>query len=626
MTHTMRGFCALGLLSTLLTAGTAAAQAPAPGAAPAPTPDGAELYKRACAQCHDNGVGRAPNREQFRAMLPDRVLSAMETGSMVTMANGRSAPERRAIAEFLTGKTFATALSTTPSPRAMCTPANAPFSPGNGPAWSAWGGNTSNTRYQNTAGLSASDVPKLKLKWAFAFPGDLQSYSQTTIVGGRIFVGSWGGKVYSLNASTGCIHWFYEAGAGVRSAISIGQIGQRYVAFFGDQQGNAHAVDATTGAQIWKTRVDDFPVARVSGSPTLYNGKLYVPVASGEEATGAVPSYECCKFRGSVVALDAATGKQVWKTYTITEPLLPTKKNAVGTQLYGPSGAPVWATPAIDTVKRALYVTTGNNYSDPGSPMSDAFLAMDLETGKILWHRQMTANDAYTAACRLPDKTNCADSNGPDWDFGSSPILVNQPGGKRLLLAGQKSGIVHALDPDRDGAIVWQTRVGKGGTMGGVQWGSATDGTNVYVANSDIGRIMLNYSTFTDADPKRGGGMFALRLDSGEKVWYTPPPGCGERRRCSPAQSAAVSAFPGVAFSGSVDGHMRAYSATDGTILWDFDTIRAYDTVNGVPGRGGSLDGPGPAIGGGMIFFNSGYHTAGGMPGNVLLAFSVDGK
>jgi polyvinyl alcohol dehydrogenase (cytochrome) len=625
MTHTMRGFCALGLLSTLLTAGTAAAQAQAAAAAP----DGAELYKRACAQCHDNGVSRAPNREQFRAMLPDRVLSAMETGSMVTMANGRSAAERRAIAEFLTGKTFATALSTTPSPRAMCTPANAPFSPGTGPAWSAWGGNTSNTRYQNTAGLSAADVPKLKLKWAFAFPGDLQSYSQSTIVGGRIFIGSWGGKVYSLNASTGCIHWYYEAGAGVRSAVSIGQIptatGQRYVAFFGDQQGNAHAVDATTGAQIWKTRVDDFPVARVSGSPTLYNGRLYVPVASGEEATGAVPTYECCKFRGSVVALDAATGKQVWKTFMIAEPLQPTKKNAVGTQLYGPSGAPVWATPAIDPVKRALYVTTGNNYSDPGSPMSDAFVAMDLETGKILWHRQMTANDAYTAACRLPDKTNCADSNGPDWDFGASPILVNQPGGRRLLLAGQKSGIVHALDPDRDGAIVWQTRVGKGGTMGGVQWGSATDGTNIYVANSDIGRIMLTYSNSTDADPKQGGGMFALRLSDGERVWFQPPAVCA-RPRCSPAQSAAVSAIPGVAFSGSVDGHMRAYSTADGKILWDVDTIDVYEGVNGVLGRGGSIDGPGPSIANGIVYVNSGYPTAGGTPGNVLLAFSVDGK
>jgi polyvinyl alcohol dehydrogenase (cytochrome) len=616
----MAAVCGLTLFLTFITAGAAAAQAPAPAA-----PDGGELYKRACAQCHDAGVGRAPNREQFRAMLPDRVLSAMETGSMVTMANGRSAVERRAIAEFVTGKTFATALSTTPSPRAMCTPANAPFAPGTAPSWSGWGHDSSNTRYQNAPGLAAADVPKLKLKWAFAFPGDLQSYSQTTIAGGRIFVGSWGGKVYSLNAATGCIHWYFDAGAGVRSAISIGQIGTRYAAFFGDQQGNAYAVDATTGAQIWKTHVDDFPVARVSGSPTLYNGKLYVPVASGEEASGAVPTYECCKFRGSVVALDAATGKQAWKTYMIDGLPQPTKKNAVGAQLYGPSGAPVWATPAIDPVKRALYVTTGNNYSDPGSPMSDAFVAMDLESGKILWHRQMTPNDAYTAACRLPDKTNCADSNGPDWDFGASPILTTTAGGKRLLLAGQKSGIVHALDPDNNGAIVWQTRVGKGGTMGGVQWGSATDGTNIYVANSDIGRIMLTYSNTTDADPKQGGGMFALRLSDGERVWYQPPATCA-RPRCSPAQSAAVSAIPGVAFSGSVDGHMRAYSAADGKILWDVDTIDVYEGVNGVLGRGGSIDGPGPTVANGIVYVNSGYPTAGGTPGNVLLAFSVDGK
>ena len=253
-------------------------------------------------------------------------------------------------------------------------------------------------------------------------------------------------------------------------------------------------------------------------------------------------------------------------------------------------------------------------------------MALDLDTGRVRWSRQMTVADAYTAACRLPDKTNCAVSNGPDFDFGASPILVTLSGGKRALVAGQKSGIVHAVDPDEGGRILWQTRVGQGGTMGGVQWGSAADSEKVYVALSDIGRIMLSYSNSTDADPKRGGGMFALRLTDGQIVWTTPPPGCGSRTRCSPAQSAAVSAMPGVAFSGSVDGHMRAYSMIDGRILWDVDTIRTYETVNGVEGRGGSLDGPGPAIGGGMVYVNSGYPTAGGTPGNVLLAFSVDGK
>ena len=596
-----------------------------------PPPDGADLYKRTCAQCHDNGTNRAPNRDAFKALPAERVLAAMETGSMITMANNRTAPERRAIAEFLTGKAIGSPLVTAPPAAAMCAGSSA-FNPTSGPRWTGWGQNTSNTRFQDAtgAGLTAADVPKLKLKWAFAFPGDLQSYAQSTIAGGRIFVGSWGGKVYSLNAATGCIHWFFNAGQGVRSAVTVVRVdmpgGAHDVAFFGDAGANVYALDAATGKQLWKTDVDDFPMGRISGSPTFHNGRVYVGVTSGEEASGAVPTYECCKFRGSVVALDAATGKQLWKSYTIPELPAPIKKNAVGTQLYGPSGAGVWATPAIDAKLNRLYITTGNNYTDPTSTMSDSFVAMDLDTGKILWSRQMTEKDAYTAACRLPDKTNCAESNGPDFDFGASPILVTLASGRRMLVAGQKSGIVHALDPDKNGEVLWQTRVGRGGTMGGVQWGSAVDQSNVYVALSDIGRIMLTYSNSTDADPKQGGGMFALKLEDGERVWYTPPPGCGTRQRCSPAQSAAVSALPGVAFSGSVDGHMRAYSSADGKILWDFDSIRAYETVNGVAGRGGSIDGPGPAIGGGMIVFNSGYPTAGGTPGNVLLAFSVDGK
>lgn len=598
----------------------------------AQTVDGAALYKRHCATCHDSGENRAPLPDAFRAMPAERVLAAMETGTMVTMANNRTAAERRAIAEFLSGRSLETRLDTAPAPAAMCRPAADRFDPAAGPRWHGWGRNTSNTRFQDgaAAGLTAADVPRLKLKWAFAFPGDLQSYSQASVAGGRVFVGSWGGTVYSLDAATGCIHWHVQAAAGVRAAVSIGGVtiasGRRDAAFFGDQAGNVYALDAASGELLWRVKVDDFPVARVSGSPTFHDGRLYVPVASGEEASGAVATYECCRFRGSVVALDAATGRQVWKTYMIPEPARQTKKNAAGAQLWGPSGAPVWATPAVDPVRNALYVTTGNNYSDPPTAMSDAFVALDLATGRILWSRQMTAADAYTMACRLPDKTNCAESNGPDLDFGASPILVNLANGRRVLMAGQKSGVVHALDPDAGGEILWQTRIGRGGTMGGVQWGSATDGDQIYVALSDIGRVMLTYTTSTDADPNRGGGMFALRVSDGSRVWYTPPAGCGVRPRCSPAQSAAVSAIPGIAFSGSVDGHIRAYSAADGSVVWDFDTIREYETVNGVAGRGGSLDGPGPAIAGGLVFVNSGYPTAGGTPGNVLLAFSVDGR
>jgi len=587
--------------------------------------DGAALYKEICASCHEGGADRAPTREALRAMTPDRVLAALESGVMVTMTSRRSAAERRAIAEFVTGKSLSQKLETGPKPEAMCREGAGQLTLA-GPTWNGWGQNTSNTRFQEAAAakLTAAQVPRLKLKWAFGFPGELISNGQASIVGGRVFVGSASGTVYSLDAASGCIHWYFQAASAVRSGISVGRIGDRNLAFFGDLAGTAYGVDASTGKQVWKVKVDDYPVARITGSPTLHNGRLYVPVASGEEGAGAAPDYQCCKFRGSVVALDAATGKQIWKTYTI-DAAKPTKKNKQGTQLWGPSGAPVWTAPAIDTKRNALYVTTGDNYSDPASRTSDAFMAMDLDSGKILWSRQMTPSDSYNVGCRMPDTTNCPDSNGPDLDFGASAILVTLPNGKRELVAGQKSGVVHAVDPDNQGEVIWQTRIGHGGSMGGIQWGSATDQANVYVALSDIGRVRLTYSQNTDADPKTGGGMFALRLTDGKQIWYTPPGVCNHPR-CSPAQSAAVSAIPGIAFSGSVDGHMRAYSTADGKIVWDLDTIAPYKTVNGVEGHGGSLDGPGPAIAGGMVLINSGYPTAGGMPGNVLLAFTVDGK
>ena len=458
--------------------------------------------------------------------------------------------------------------------------------------------------------------------------------------GGRLFVASPGGTIYSLSAATGCIHWSLETGSRVRAAISIGKVqtdsGSVYAAFFGDARATAWAVDAASGKQLWKTKVDDQQGSGITGSPVFYDGKLYVPVRGNDEVSAVQPTYECCRFRGSLVALDAATGKQVWKTWTIDEEAKPTTKNARGAQLWGPSGAPIWTTPAIDTKLNALYVGTGDNYSKPATKTSDAFMAFDLKTGKILWSHQMTPDDAWTSACRLPDKTNCPDESAPDFDFAASPILVTLRNGKRALIAGQKSGVVHALDPDNRGKLLWQVRVGKGGTFGGVQWGSAADQSNVYVAISDLGRILLPFdestlaasglTSATDADPRVGGGIVALRLDNGERIWYTPPPGCGDKRPCSPAQSAAVTAIAGAAFSGSVDGHMRAYSAKNGAIIWDFDTMRTYQTVDGIEARGGSLNGPGPVIVGGMVYFNSGYSSPGGLGGNVLLAFSVDGK
>lgn len=595
--------------------------------------DGAALYRSTCAACHDAGVERAPSSEALKAMSPEQVLAVMENGAMSTMASMLSAAQRRAVAEFVTGKHFGQPLETDPSKQAMCAGGLGDFAdPQTKPLWNGWGASLSNTRFQDVsaAGLTAAELPRLRLKWAFGFPGDLNAFAQPTIVSGRVFVGSQGSRVYSLDAATGCIRWWVATTSAVRAAVSVGKIetqgGTRHAAFFGDGSANVYAVDAANGTPIWKAKVDDHPFARITGSPTLYRGRLYVPVSSLEEALGASPHSSCCNFRGSVVALDTATGNQIWKTYTISEKAHPTTKNKNGTQLWGPSGAAIWSSPTVDLKRNALYVTTGDNYSDPPTTTSDAFIALDLDSGKMLWSRQMTASDAYTVACRIEDKTNCPKSNGPDFDFGSSPILVTLANGSRVLIAGQKSGVVHALDPDHNGKILWQVRIGKGGVHGGIQWGSAADDANVYVALSDATAIPIPFSIGTEADPNQGGGIFALNLATGEKVWAAPPPKCGDRKRCSPAQSAAVTAIPGAAFSGSLDGHLRAYSTQNGAILWDFDTAGSHETVNGVLAHGGSMDGPGPAIAGGMVFVESGYPTWGGMSGNVLIAFSVDGK
>src|SRR2546421_1119739 len=493
-----------------------------------------------------------------------------------------------------------------------------------GPRWNGWGADLSNSRFQPAAmaGLTRDQVPLLRLKWAFGFLGRPAAVAQPTIVGGLVFVGGGDREVYALDAKSGCTRWTFKTEAVVRTAISFAPIGgtDQFAVLFGDLRANAYAVNAITGALVWKTKVEDHPAALITGAPTLYSGILYLPVSSLEEVTGSPSAYQCCTFRGSVVALDIATGKQIWKSYTIPEAPRPTKRNAMGTQLYGPSGAAVWSAPTIDVQRQALYVATGDNYSDPPSETSDAILAFELATGRMLWHRQATANDSYIVSCFSADRTNCPESNGPDHDFGQSPVLVNLRSGGRVLVVGQKSGVVHALDPDQEGKILWQTRVGKGGPLGGIMWGSAADQDHVYVANSDV-----RFSPGGDKtlDPNAGGGLFALDLATGKISMQVPPVLCGSRSRCSPALSAAVTAIPGVVFSGSVSGYLRAYDTDDARLLWEVDTAREYPVLNGVSARGGAMDGPGPTIVDGMLYVNSGYAQCGGLPGNVLLAFEV---
>ncbi len=588
-------------------------------------PYAAQLFQKHCASCHQSATGastRIPQIDTLKTMTPIAIQKTLDSGVMKVQAAVLSADERQKIANFL-GK--AVTLERRREEIANPCPANSPWKTGS--AWSSWGGLT-NTRFQSAkeAGLDGASVPKLTLKWAFAFPDTSTLRSQPAVYRGRVFAGGQDGSVYALDAATGCVHWSTAVQSQVRSGIVVGDIGSPAL-FFGDSAGYVYALDAATGKQIWKMRPEEHPGATMTATPVFHNGRLYVGVASREEALAISPGYECCTFRGSEMALDAKTGKIVWKRYMIPEAATLRSKTTRGAKVFGPSGVGIWTAATLDPERDTMYVTTGDNYSDPPTPLSDSVVVLKMSTGEILWTKQFTSKDRWNSSCQLPGKVNCPDDEGPDFDFGSSAILVSLANGKRALLLGQKSAVIYAVDPDRQGAPLWQARIGQGGTVGGIEWGPAADGRNVYVALSDIGfgvdRTPNSNDRAYQLDPTKGGGIFAFRIDNGERMWQAPPPGCGNRRPCSPAQSAAVTGIPGAVFSGSEDGHLRAYSTANGKIIWDYDTARDFKTVNGVAGKGGAIDVAGPIVAGGMLFTVSGFPARGGLPGNVLLAFGL---
>jgi len=477
-----------------------------------------------------------------------------------------------------------------------------------GPSWNGWGPDASNARFQTeqAAQIPAAQVTNLKLKWAFGFPGVKSVMGAPVVVGGRVFLGVDTGTVYSIDAGTGCQYWTFKADAGVRSAVTVAHAESRLAAFFGDLKANVYAVDAVTGEPLWKVHVDEHPSARVTAAVKVVDGRVYVPVASGEEGAGVNPKYPCCTFRGSVVALDAATGRQVWKTYTISEEPKQVGKNSDGVLRSAPAGGGVWNSPTIDTKRKALYIGTGDAYTEPAPKTTDALMAMDLETGKILWVAQDTENDAWLVGCGgATHPENCPKDLGPDHDFGASPILKTLANGRTLLIAGQKSGNVWAHDPDQNGAVVWRTAlVDNTKEFGGkIVWGGAADDQAAYFGLGP-------------------GGIAAVQLRDGERKWFTklePAPAVAQHA----GQEGALSAIPGVVFSGGWDGVLRALAANDGRVIWEYNTVQEFKTVNGVAAKGGSLSVSGPTVAGGMLFAGSGYvGVRNGMPGNVLLAFT----
>jgi polyvinyl alcohol dehydrogenase (cytochrome) len=602
---------------------------------------GAAVFDMRCKSCHEPAIERAPNRVDLSFRSRDSIVSALTTGVMAPLTNGLSREEVQAVAVFLQPSEVLRSAGLDK----MCTthePMRASASD-----WASMGIDDSASRFQREPELRAQDVPKLRVKWAFAMPGG----GQATVVGKWLFMNNRGGKLYALDAKTGCVHWAVD-GAGSRTTPMVVRSPMSpsgWATIVGIDIRRVRAFDAQTGQELWTSQpLDLHGGAFINGSPVVSGNQIFVPISSGEEVLAIANGYPCCSFRGSLVALDLQTGRKLWQTFMITEPLRSTRINAAKVQMQGPAGAPVWAAPSTDPERGLVYVATGNSYTDVPTDTTDAIVALDMKTGSMRWKYQATVDDNYIQGCSGPIKaSNCTLPTGPDFDFGATPILFGKRGGPQVLIAAQKSGAVYGLDPDT-GALRWRTVVGEGSPLGGIEWGIAADDRYVFVPVSDVGELFDEVFRAAGVPPMLGyqtpgkPGLFALDPFTGKILWNVPAPiaACkyaGDRSgdftkgACVRAQSAAPGVMPGVVFSGTLDGWLRAYEAATGKIIWAFSTTaQTYITVNAVADQpGGGIDGMGPTIAGGMLYAMSGFNGAsrtGGNGVNVLLAFSVDGR
>ncbi len=561
-----------------------------------------------CANCHDGSIPKAPHLIKFQLIGRDAILQTLTGGLMKVHVQDLPKADVITLANHLGGAVASTA------PIKRCTTNELPTAT---PTLQGWSLNERGTRFVDakTAKLTAADVPNLELKWAFAYPGATRARSQPVPYGNAILIGSQDGTIYALDLESGCSHWTYKADVEVRSALAISTDGMR--AYFGDIKGQAYAIDPRTGTELWRTQAHDHQDVTITGSPRLFGDTLYLPLSSSEWGSAADPGYACCTFRGGVVALDAANGAHRWTSYAIPQAPQPTgKQNEMGVDLYHPAGAPIWNTPTVDAKRGLLYVGTGEAYTSPAADTSDSVIAFDLNTGAQRWVYQSTAGDAWNMACFIGGGANCPVEDGPDLDIGAPPMLVNL-NGQDIVVAGQKSGDVFALNPD-DGRLLWRNKVGRGGFAGGVHWGMAAGEGLLYVPNAD--------TTFTGRfTGPRKPGLFALDPEDGEVQWFAKAPVvCAEvdKPECDPGFSAAVTAMPGVVFAGAFDGHLRAYATSSGALLWDFDTNRDFESVSGETASGGSIEADGPVIYQGNVLVNSGYLFGGRMAGNALLVFA----
>jgi polyvinyl alcohol dehydrogenase (cytochrome) len=585
----------------------------------AATEFGYGFFQQKCLNCHGKPeFAKAPAPTTLFQYTPERIYEALATGVMAkVVGNQLTDAEKRAVSEAITGQRIGSvgAGDTEKMPN-RCSVDSPLRRDARRAAWNGWGADPQNTRFQSeqAAGLSVADLPHLRLRWAFGLPNSASAYAQPAVVFGRVFVGSDTGYVYALDARTGCIHWSFKAKHGVRNAMTVGPIkshgANRAAVFFGDLRSNVYALDARSGKQIWTTHVEEEFTTRMTAAPTYYRDRLYVPLSSFEEFSAATITYECCKSRGAIAALDANSGRILWKTYVVPNAPKPQSTNSRGVRQWGPAGGAVWNSPSVDPVKHAVYFGTGDATTYPAIDTSDAIMAVDMDTGHVLWTYQVHKHDSFLVGCGSQRTENCPKVQGPDWDIPASPVLQTLDDGARRIIVVTKPGDVLALDPDKRGELVWRMNVfgsiagdgplADGASPAGIFWGAAVNGEAAYFG---LAR----------------GGMGAVDLATGKRLWLSP---LDAPHKVSYAS--ATTGFPGALLQGSSDGKLQAVSTADGVVLWSFDTMREFDTVNRVKARGGSISAPGPVVADGMVFVGSGYAVLGGTPGNVLLAFAPE--
>jgi polyvinyl alcohol dehydrogenase (cytochrome) len=614
--------------AVLLVAAASAVHADQMGSGdPSPTNDtelGFIVFQQNCTSCHGNpAVERAPTPAQLRSMAPERIFTALTTGTMKAVGDTLTDTQRRKVAASLGGRPLGTGISG--DARNMpnrCARDATPIDPANDPHWNGWGVDLANTRFQpaDNARLDAASVPKLKLLWAFGLPNSSSSYSQPTVVSGRVFVGADTGYIYSLDAKSGCVHWSYRAKAGVRNAMTVGPIrgfpGVRNAVFFGDLLANLYALDAQSGRLLWKRHVGEHFSNRITAAPALHDGRLYVPVSSWEGIAASTKDYPCCQSIGAVVAVDANNGKPRWRTPVIPDGPKPLGRNAAGTMLFGPAGAPVWNTPTVDVARRRVYFGTGDATTFPAAPTSDAVMAVDMDSGKVAWTYQVFKNDSFLVGCPVKEPVNnCPKVQGPDYDIPAS-VTLRRVNGRDLIYVATKPGDILTLDPDRDGTLVWRKNL-TGAVVGeypaGSTTGLATQSTGVMWGGS-IGST-ISYFGLT------GGGVAAMRTADGEPVWFKSFDVPAGKRV---GNAAAATGTPSAVFVGSADGTLYALAPGDGATLWQFNTNRSFDAVNKVITKGGSILSGGAVVVDGRVYVGSGFGVVGGITGNAVLAFGVE--